>query len=77
MPTPHEVSDLFDSQRHEPLTSTPWSEHAARAAIERICAAAEHEFDEGEGSWLMHPQAEPRVSSDGRRCCSEPLTRFW
>ena len=59
MPTRHDVSDLFDAQRHEPLTDTPWSEAAARAAIRRICAAAEHEFDEAQGHWPWHPQDDP------------------
>lgn len=31
----------------------------AHRAIERICAAAEDEFDELEGSWLLHPDDEP------------------
>ncbi len=55
----HEVSDLFDVRHHEPLTRTPWSEAAARAAIRRICAAAEHEFDEAQGNWPWHPQDDP------------------
>lgn len=53
------MSELFDPARHEPLTATPWSEAAARQAIERICASAEAEFDEAEGSWLLHPQDDP------------------
>jgi hypothetical protein len=57
--TLHDVSDLFDFERHEPLTAAPWSERTARAAIERICAAAEREFDEVAGSWLMHPTDAP------------------
>jgi hypothetical protein len=68
MPAPHEVADLFDCQRHEPLTGTPWSERGARVAIERICAAAEHEFDESTGNWLMHPQDDP--PSPGARSCN-------
>lgn len=52
-------SDLFDRQRHEPLTHTPWTEAAARAAITRICAAAEHQVDSADGSWPMHPQDDP------------------
>jgi hypothetical protein len=59
MPTLHDVSDLFDVQRHEPLTRTLWSEAAAREAIRRICAAAEHEFDEARGNWPWHPQDDP------------------
>ncbi|MEK8032477.1 LanC-like protein [Ideonella sp. DXS29W] len=59
MPTPPQASDLFDPQRHEPLTTTPWSDAAARAAIQRICAAAEDEFDEAQGHWAWHPQDDP------------------
>jgi Lanthionine synthetase C-like protein len=54
-----DVSDLYDPKRHEALTDDAWSEDAARAAIGRICAAAEREFDEAEGSWLLHPQDDP------------------
>ncbi|MDH5540007.1 MAG: lanthionine synthetase, partial [Rhizobacter sp.] len=50
---------LFDPARHEALTAGPWDEEQARRAIERICAAAEAEFDEHEGSWLLHPQDDP------------------
>jgi len=62
------VSDLFDPRRHEPSIRAPWSEPAARTAIERICDAAEREFDEDEGSWLMHPQDEP--PQPGARSCN-------
>ncbi len=51
--------ELFDPARHEALTHTPWSETLARQAILRICADAEAEFDEREGSWLSHPLDEP------------------
>jgi hypothetical protein len=50
---------LFDPARHEALTVQSWSAELARRAIERICAAAEAEFDEGQGSWLLHPQDDP------------------
>ena len=53
------VSDLFDIRRHEPLTRTPWSDAAAIAAIQRICAAAEQEFDEARGNWHWHPLDDP------------------
>jgi hypothetical protein len=56
---PLSTQTLFSPARHEPLGSEPWSEAAARAAVARICAAAEAEFDEDEGSWLLHPQDEP------------------
>jgi hypothetical protein len=54
-----DLSALYDPKRHEALTDDAWSEDVARAAIWRICAAAEREFDEAEGSWLLHPQDDP------------------
>lgn len=51
--------ELFDPLRHEALTVRTWNPDLARRAIERICAAAEDEFDECEGSWLLHPEDEP------------------
>jgi hypothetical protein len=51
MPTVHEVWDLFDAQRHELLTGTPWNETAARAAVRRFCTAAEQAFDGAQGNW--------------------------
>ena len=56
---PLEASALFDAQRHEPLAGAAWSEDAARAAIARIGAAAEHAFDEARGAWRWHPQDDP------------------
>lgn len=53
------MSELFQAARHEPLTDRPWSEAAAREAIARICTAAEAEFDDDRGSWLLHPQDDP------------------
>jgi hypothetical protein len=53
------VQELFDPARHEALTVQTWSPDLAHRAIERICAAAEDEFDEREGSWRLHPQDEP------------------
>jgi hypothetical protein len=41
--------ELFDPGCHEALTVATWSPDLARQAIERICAAAEAEFDEREG----------------------------
>lgn len=55
----HTVDDLFDPQRHEPLTATPWRADAARAAIARIVAAAEAEFDSARGAWPLHPRDDP------------------
>ncbi|MEO6746611.1 MAG: LanC-like protein [Caldimonas sp.] len=54
------MQDLFDPRRHEALTIEIWSPDLAHRAIERICAAAENEFEEGEGSWLLHPEDEPQ-----------------
>ncbi len=53
------MHELFDPARHEALTVRAWRPDLARQAIERICVAAEDEFDEREGSWLLHPQDEP------------------
>lgn len=53
------MHELFDPARHEALTVQTWSPDLAHRAIERICAAAEDEFDELEGSWLLHPYDEP------------------
>lgn len=53
------MQELFDPARHEALTVQAWSPERAQRAIERICAAAEDEFDEREGSWLLHPQDDP------------------
>lgn len=58
-PALHDLHDLYDPQRHEPLADIPWSQEAARAAIVRICSAAEAEFDAARGNWPMHPQDEP------------------
>ncbi|MFZ5551333.1 MAG: lanthionine synthetase C family protein [Pseudomonadota bacterium] len=53
------MQSLFDPARHEPLTQAPWTDAAARQAIERICTSAEAEFDAATGTWLLHPQDEP------------------
>lgn len=53
------MQELFDSARHEPLKVQTWDAALAHRAIERICAAAEDEFDEQSGSWLLHPQDDP------------------
>ncbi len=53
------MQQLFDPVRHEALNVQAWSPDRARSAVERICAAAEDEFDEQEGSWLLHPQDDP------------------
>jgi hypothetical protein len=53
------MQPLFDPARHEPLTATPWHPDLAMAAIARIAAAAEAEFDDREGNWLLHPDDEP------------------
>jgi len=56
---PVRMQALFDPARHEPLAATPWHPDLAMAAIARIVAAAEAEFDEPEGSWLLHPDDDP------------------
>jgi Lanthionine synthetase C-like protein len=53
------MQELFDPARHEALTVQTWSPDLAHRAIERVCAAAEDEFDELEGSWLLHPADDP------------------
>lgn len=49
------MTQLFDPARHEPLAGEPWSEGAARAAIERWAAAALQDFDPARG-WRAHPR---------------------
>jgi len=56
---PVRMQPLFDPARHEPLAATPWHPDLAIAAITRIAAAAEAEFDDREGNWLLHPDDEP------------------
>jgi hypothetical protein len=46
---------LYDPARHEPLAGDPWSEAAARAAIERWVAEALTDFDPARG-WRAHPR---------------------
>jgi len=53
------MQSLFDPARHEPLAAPPWHPDLAFSAIARIVAAAEAEFDDREGSWLLHPDDEP------------------
>jgi hypothetical protein len=53
------MQELFDPARHEALAIQTWSPDLAYHAIKRICAAAEDEFDELAGSWLLHPQDDP------------------
>jgi hypothetical protein len=52
-------SHLYDTARHEALVAQTWGREAALTAIARICAAAEAEFDERAGTWLMHPLDDP------------------
>ncbi|MRD48257.1 lanthionine synthetase [Caenimonas koreensis DSM 17982] len=49
---------LFDPARHSPVTTTPWSEAAARAAITRIVDAALAAFTP-DGLWPTHPRDDP------------------
>ena len=63
MATPLSPQPLFDPARHEPLTATPWNAELARAAIRRIAASAELEFERRgphAGSWRSHPLDEPK-----------------
>lgn len=53
------MQPLFDPARHEPLTAPPWHPDLAVTAITGIAAAAEAEFDDAEGGWLLHPNDEP------------------
>jgi hypothetical protein len=53
------MQQLFDPARHEALAVPSWTPELAHRAIERICTSAEAEFDEREGSWILHPQDEP------------------
>lgn len=52
------MTALFDPARHEPITSAPWREGVARAAIERIATASFDAFDPELG-WPCHPLDEP------------------
>jgi len=45
---------LYESDRHEPLTETPWNEAAARACMEAILREAVDRFAR-EGAWPAHP----------------------
>jgi hypothetical protein len=46
---------LYDPQRHEPLTPTPWNESTARQTIAEIVADTEASFDR-ESFWPTHPR---------------------
>lgn len=59
------MTGLFDPARHEPLQAPPWDEAAARAAIDRIAAAALADYLPGQG-WLAHPLDDP--ATPGTRC---------
>ncbi|HEX2542074.1 MAG TPA: LanC-like protein [Caldimonas sp.] len=45
---------LFDPARHEPLTTDPWDEAAARAAVRSIVRDIE-EHGGSQGAWRVHP----------------------
>ncbi len=45
---------LYESNRHEPLTATRWSETRARETIERIVGDTNRAFS-AEGWWPIHP----------------------
>ncbi len=55
------MQSLFEAERHEPLTSAPWSEAAARSCIQRIAAAAQAEFDAASGFWPTHALDDERM----------------
>ncbi len=61
----HADNRLFEPARHEPLTTTPWNEAAARAAIERITNDALATFTP-EGLWPAHPLDEPDTPAQRR-----------
>lgn len=44
---------LFTPERHEPLTDEPFTEAAAREAIERIVSRAKAELDRADGRWPL------------------------
>ena len=46
---------LFDPDRHEPLTETPWDAETARGAIRELCADAERAYSETT-LWPAHVQ---------------------
>jgi Lanthionine synthetase C-like protein len=46
---------MFGPERHEPLSGEPWSEDAARAAIQRWVNLALADFDPARG-WRAHPR---------------------
>lgn len=52
------MPQLHDPARHEPLTATPWSVGAARAAIARIADDALNAFDP-DALWPAHPLDDP------------------
>ena len=60
------MQELFDPARHQALTVRTWRPDLAHRAIERIRAADEDEFDELEGSWLLHPRMSLRSLGPGR-----------
>ena len=59
------MQGLFDPARHEPITVTAWDEVAARAAVTRIAAAAEHEIEPA-GCWRTHPRDDPESPGERR-----------
>jgi Lanthionine synthetase C-like protein len=46
---------LFTPARHEPVAGGPFTEAAAREAIDRIATRAERELDAADGSWPLDP----------------------
>lgn len=52
------ITDLFDPGRHEGVTTTPWSEQLARAAVDSIVDDSLAAFT-SEGLWPAHELDEP------------------
>jgi hypothetical protein len=46
---------LFEAERHEALTATPWSEAAARGALEAIVSDVHAAYRGIDGLWPLHP----------------------
>lgn len=58
MPLQTKLAALYDPARHEALTQVPWSESAARAALQRIVDDALHALGP-DGLWPTHELDDP------------------
>ncbi|MFY9514394.1 MAG: lanthionine synthetase, partial [Rubrivivax sp.] len=54
------MQPLFEAARHEPLTTTPWRDEAARQAIHEIAADALAAY-EGPAMWPAHALDDPET----------------